>query len=369
MLSYQMIACGVNQGAGATRLRFAEKDATDVAGLFLSGLGPLQDPNLQLLLGREASVRRVRRALLVVEAARPDCFVFYFSGHGSADGVLCSDGLLHFAALRDHLQAIDAQRMIVVLDVCHAAAFAQYLPAGQVGGLAGILDPDWIELIATATPGTRLLFSAGADRTAGEGGGVPNGHFTYAWTEALIRSPGDLRGRRGRWVSDRRSFAVARKILRDELGVRQEPVGLGVNGDFPLVRSGADEVVGEATVCDILQHLRSVEVTFAIGNRRLLTTYIRLGIYDAQGQLLWQSEGDVVPEHDCVRCSEVFERPVLVWPPLRTHQLASAAWSSGTPGVAVTWRVEIEDERRRRLCAADHTTWLPVAGDRTGSWC
>jgi hypothetical protein len=259
MKIYRIVSCGVNEGPGAEKLSFAEKDAEDVKRFFSSALGPVDESDVSVLLGSRAKVLDVRLALIGMALDTPTFAVFYFSGHGNEQGLLCADGLFPYADLVSDLRCIKASKSIVILDVCRAASYLDFLKEARERP-SGRLALGWFEALAHATPGSRLIFSAARDRNSGEGGLVRNGHFTWALLEALRTSPADISRSGHFWVSDQRAFSTARRLMIKKFGTKQEPVERGLTGDLPLALSQAEVPVGEASIvqADVAVHGVSV---------------------------------------------------------------------------------------------------------------
>lgn len=123
------------------------KDATDIAALLADEKrGGYPDKNVRLLRDEEATLTAIRRELVELAGrASPESAVFiYFSGHGGAvasgpragqyllpvDVAYPDDDALAATAIRDQefteaLRAIPAQKVLIVLDCCHAGGIGQ----------------------------------------------------------------------------------------------------------------------------------------------------------------------------------------------------------------------------------------------------
>jgi hypothetical protein len=297
--TYRLISVGVNEALGLKPLRYAERDATSIARVFASGVGPLTDADVTLLRGYRATSHRLNLALGALAYNRPDHLVVYISSHGNELGVALVDGPYSFAALAEWLRRIGSPHTMVILDTCHAAAYARY--AGiEVGGLAGILDLPWIVALAHATPGSRLMFSTGAKRTASEGGRVRHGHFTWALLRALANAPGDLRAGGECWISDAAAFAQARARMIQVFGPRQVPQAIGLTGDFPLAMSQAHAAVGDASIDEarLVSTSGQLAVEFCVTGRRHLPTHLRWSLRNAAGAEIAADTVDVATADD-----------------------------------------------------------------------
>ena len=156
-MRYQVLCLGVNEGPGGSTLRFAEKDATDIYNVFTSALGPprargycdtAEDANRQSVLARLRELAR----------QPPEFLLLYFSGHGSKEGILLSDGLLEFSVLAQRLRAINTRTTLIIFDTCHAAAYGGFVREGDVAGVGDYEDElAWAKMLAQSRPGTRML--------------------------------------------------------------------------------------------------------------------------------------------------------------------------------------------------------------------
>ncbi|HSC86231.1 MAG TPA: hypothetical protein VLC09_03135, partial [Polyangiaceae bacterium] len=186
----------------------------------------------------------------------------------------------------------------VILDVCFAASYLGFLREARLGGLGSPpnLQLEWLRALATATPGTRLIFSTGADRLSGESPQHRNGYFTSAFLTALTRSRGDIQTEEGTWVSDQRAFAVTRRVLRDLTNGKQVPVERGLTGDFPLALSQADEPVGGANFIRTSVEAGTLNVRFEVDERKNVETRLRWSLTNDAGTEIAASVRSVIPD-------------------------------------------------------------------------
>lgn len=348
---YRVIACGVNQGPSAKPLQFAEKDAADFAAFFRGALGPpVSDEQVVLLQGSAASARSIELAIigagLLSDATT--YLVFYFSGHGGRDGVLTSTGILPYESIIQALRLASIPFTTVILDVCFAASYLGFLKEARVGGLG--MPPDlqlqWLHALASATPGTRLIFSTGADRTSGESTQLANGVFTNAFLTALKRCRGDLvLGEGVSWVSDQRAFAAARHLLVTRTAGKQVPVERGLTGDFPLALSQAEEPVGTAHFLRTSIEAGSLTVRFQIEERKHVETRVRWKLLNAFGEEIASSADALHPTEEAEAYGGRIECPHA-----RVRSDDASRLHRMTYGEApLEWVLSIEDELGRVL--------------------
>ncbi len=179
-----------------TDLRFAEKDATDVAGLLATGkMGRWE---VRVLPGTAATEAGAASALkeAILGATEEDVVLAYFSGHGSVDR-LDRDVFLMFQdsdpdraesglsirSLERWLAASRAGQVILILDACRSGYSP---PSGKGGAGAARFDDDALFASQTLTAPNRIfLTSSKGDQRSWEDEHLGNGVFTYFLIRAL----------------------------------------------------------------------------------------------------------------------------------------------------------------------------------------
>lgn len=336
-VSYKVLCVGVNRD-----LKFAQKDAQDVAGLMASPLSMVPPHEVVCLL--EPSITEMRRHLYRITQEAPTHFLLFFSGHGSPEGICLSDQTMRFGELARWLTAVQARHTFSILDTCHAGAFL------EKGAVLGALAVDGIDLLARATPSSRVICSSAADRFSGEGMGVPNGHFTASFMAAMMVAPGDLGTRQGAWISDARIYKYTRRILKKQWG--QEPVCRRLTGDFPVVRDHKD-VVGSGAIVGTDFIDGTFQATIALSGRFALPTTVRVEALNRQGrQLAVFNQVMRASGNDDVRTYSLTFPPeqLMLDPESRLHfRLRQAA--------PIVWRASILDARGRMLDEDERLDW------------
>lgn len=282
---YHVICMGVNQGPTGNALRYAEKDAEDVATLFRGVLSP-PTAQVKTLIGSEATAQALEFELLLKSLVKPPKYlVLYFSGHGGPDGILTSSGLLPYETLVESIRGTSIPFVTVILDVCFAASYLGFLKEARLGGLAKPRDLrlQWLFALASATPGSRLIFSTGATALSREASEFKNGVFTHFFLSALRRCRGDIRFDSGAWISDQRAFVATKRAVERYSNGEQIPVERGLTGDFPLVLSQAEEPLGTANFCRAVLESGTLNVNFAVEERSGLHTTIRWRLLNPDG--------------------------------------------------------------------------------------
>ena len=233
--------------------------AKDVAALrdFLtdSSFGAFPAGNVRTLVDAEATKKNILYALadLRDRAAPEDLVLFYFSGHGyrpSSDGdhgapayilpyidsarALSSPsiGCINYDDITDIVQSMDAEKVVVFLDACHAGGIK---PGGSKEILGNAYDRFWSEW--DNARGHALLLSSDQSQKSWE---EPDGSV---FTKFLIRG---LKGEADENNNAIVGFEELARYLerevplytREKFGQRQNPTrryDLGpVNGDIPL---------------------------------------------------------------------------------------------------------------------------------------
>ncbi len=342
---YHVISCGVNTPPNETPLRFAEKDASDIATVFSSAIGPVS--GVTPLLGIDADNNGIFSAFLAAAESPPEYLVFYFSGHGNDEGIALADGDLTYETLAAYIRYVEAPYTFVILDVCSAASAAPFLKEAVVGGL-GTLKESWLAALASATPGTRLIFSTGANKSALEPVNLGNGLFTHFFLKALRESSGDLSWNNESWISDRRACVTARWHMKVS-GHAQIPLFFNLSGDFPLTISQDDNPVGFAHFSGTAISRHSLDVSFRIASREGLKTTLRWELANGRGDVVASGRYTKTPMIDAAKYSGSIPCP---HEKLRTDSFTRA--SNMISGLApVTWTLQLFDEADNLLDSSE----------------
>lgn len=294
---FHLLSIGVNDSPGAKLLNFAEKDAQDVFEAFTGGEGPVRPANARLLQGDDATLRIVQRELHRISRAHPEFFVFYFSGHGSPNSLSLADEKLRFSDLYSAIAKIRAERTIVILDSCHAAGYANYTPGGPIR-LGGVPTRSWLDLLAEATPGTRLIFAVGEDRLSSENNVIENGVFTHALLKGLRHATPDLAHEGESYVSERRAFFYALRHIKDVQGEDQSPQSRGLVGDFPLFRPQSVNDIGVGWISRAVIGAEELHLTIHTNGRQFVPTRLAYQVFLNNGRLLHEGNALLTPQFD-----------------------------------------------------------------------
>ena len=290
-MRYSLITAGVNASPQQTILDWAEKDAQDFHDLMTSAIGP--SPQTTHLLGRAATGQSISRAFMSSALVQPDFLVFYFSGHGDENGLAVADGALHHSNLVDFIRMVDAPHTLLVLDVCRAASFWGWIKEASEG-FAGVPETTWFDVLAQATPSTRMMFSTGPMRDAGERDDLQNGVFTHGLIKALTTMWPTLPAHDPTFITDVAAFSAARRFVR-RVDPTQTPVAVGLTGDFPMVKSEKVEIVGDASLERVVVFPDHIKLTVRVAKRHKLKTKCAITLHNNNGKVLDFAESVLRP--------------------------------------------------------------------------
>ena len=294
---YYLVSVGVNAPLGSKALSYAEKDAADLYKAFVGGEGPVAPERAKLLVGGEARVADILRAIVTAVAAQPSHLLFYFSGHGNEQGLAAADGLLGFKLLHRTLRAVNAPWSMVILDTCRAASYAAFVKEARVK-VGAVPDVSWYEALAAATPGTRLIFSTGADRNSGESAALQNGLFTHAFLQGMRHAKPDLNMVNSLYVSDQRAFNYARWHMRTIQGSKQLPEEMRLTGDFPMLRPQATNEVGDGWFNQAVPFPHHLRVVMQVEGRQYVGTKLQYAVVNSAWTLLHSDVIEFEPKYD-----------------------------------------------------------------------
>ncbi|MEM6259650.1 MAG: caspase family protein [Planctomycetota bacterium] len=196
-----LLAIGINDFVDPEipDLETCEADAEAIYELLThSEIGAVPRENATLLLGAQATYRRIKTALVNLDRVPADSTVFiYFSSHGTKERgeafwVTQDTELKTVAAtalsnteINQRLSRIQAKRKVVMIDACYAAATVQGQKA--IIDVAGILE-------SYGGAGHATLSAAGPDETALEARDLDHSVFTYHLLAGLRGKADDPEG-------------------------------------------------------------------------------------------------------------------------------------------------------------------------------
>jgi hypothetical protein len=353
--SYRILAIGVNHARGQSSLTCAENDANDIVTALTSGIGP-PGARATPLVGSSATRANVLAQLKALADERPQRLVFFFSGHGSTSGICLADKLLCYHCIANGLRDVRAQSTIIILDTCHAGAFARHERREDVGDprMAGIEDDLAWARVLSAAAGHRVLLATSETALAHEFREVGNSRFTAALLDAFTNAAPDLWQDGIGFISDAAAFTSATRYMK---GTGQVPKRLGRLGDFPMVRSELAQQVGAAEIRSLmLTDSYAATAACELKGRRHLPTTVRFCLRHADGTLISAKSMRVFAEADRQDTTYrvTFDADVL------TRDARARTLLSARSAVPVTWTFEVEDGLRRVLGARGITQHYAV---------
>jgi len=248
------LAVGISRYTHLRKLAAAAVDAKDVAAVIRSGINPSV---VKELLDRNATKRAILKELswLAKTAGPQDTVIIHLSGHGgrfsetSEQAYFCpvesssrnpARSGLSSKELTTALRAIRSERLIVLIDACHAGGIGQ--PRDTDGPRAGYTSRDVGDLIKGE--GRMIMAASRPDESAWEVPEMRNGLFTNYLLEALrgevARADGSI------WATDIFSY-VSRNILKHEL---QRPFQKAYGEDFVVLMQNKENVRSRAAVAE-----------------------------------------------------------------------------------------------------------------------
>lgn len=350
------ICIGVNSSPGQQPLRFAERDAYNIAHDFQGPLGmPIGE--CRLLLSAQATSAALLATCLHASARDVDVLRVYFSGHGSNTGLALADGELEFEDFATMLRLVGARHVVVILDTCHAAAAAPYFGVGGVGAILGedTILRAWVSAFQRALPGIRLIFSVGRAEHSLEDARLRGGVFTHFLRRALRLASGSLAANGYSFVSDLDVFVRTTRLLL-AAGYRQLPEAVGLNGDLPMGLSQVGHPVGPARFTHTFAGAEGLHVAVDTRLRHGFNTFLRWAVTSPFGK----SFGTQM--HQVSRA--LASRPIhLPYPHYQLHgdldtQRLLRAWGAAE----IYYQLQLIDEVGQVLDA--HAVAVPIAARR-----
>ena len=264
-----------------SRLRGCVPDAQRFA-VFLHSVRGGSFQHVVLLKDRAATLARLRKEFRSASSGLWEQVVFYFSGHGSSQGILAWDGLMGFEELALSIRHLRAQWPLLVLDACQSGALHEHFDG--IGGIPAPYDSSriYLDALRRAHPGLRVLTAVDRQTLAMERN--EQGVFTSALLKAARTTLPDLNRH---VVSAARVFSEANEALwKDGEAL---PQSSGSLGDFPMALTDTVLPLGGAEF--LQQPLRLVsqpgapvsarfEFTMRLMGRRLLPTTVLHRVYD-----------------------------------------------------------------------------------------
>lgn len=295
-----------NQG-GANRapLRYADSDAASLERV-LHELGDLAVDDVIRLRGarldklRQAlktSAERLREARNKGQRAE---FLFYYSGHSDATGLLLGEQTLSYRELRQSLDAMPAEVRIAVVDAC---------ASGQLTRLKGGQRlPPFVVARKSTVKGLAILTSSSANEASQESDQLGGSFFTHYLVSAL-RGAADADDDGKITLNEAYQFAFQRTLARTQQtqAGAQHPsydMRLSGSGDLILTRFGESEAQlvltaelrGEIAVLDHAGRVQAELHKDSHRGQRIALTPGRYQVFVSQGSKRFVAQLDLHKE-------------------------------------------------------------------------
>lgn len=116
--NYVMCVGLSNYPKGVNSLRVSANDALTIQKVFEKNGNSTVSILTNESATRDAVLKKMRQAF--ANAKSGDAVIFYFSGHGTKQGLACYDGVLSFDRILEIMKASPAQTKVVIADACYS---------------------------------------------------------------------------------------------------------------------------------------------------------------------------------------------------------------------------------------------------------
>jgi hypothetical protein len=187
--SYAVVVGSNPGGEGQATLRFAERDAVNMAAV-LKDLGGYPAGNVTLLVHPRpaellAAIDRVEGLVRAdQERGLQSVLLFYYSGHAKATALNLGRDDLDLAALRERIEAVPATLKVVILDACQSGAFS------GIKGVEPAADFSYNSVARLDAAGVAVMASSSSTELSQESERLGASYFTHHLLVAL-RGAGD----------------------------------------------------------------------------------------------------------------------------------------------------------------------------------
>lgn len=230
-------------------LKLAAKDAKDIASFFSNHSQLFNTADVKLLINESATKASVEKELYygLRKAGKDDTIVLFFSGHGAEDPYLPGKFFfltydsdpenLQATAVRmsglEFLKALDARRVVLMADSCHAGGFSRMGVKSSKVALKKFL----VEF--SESSGKVIITSSRPDQVSLEMPGIDNSVFTHFLLQGL-KGASD-KDQDGIVTLDETYHYVYGQTVKQTKGVQHPQLEGSLVGKFPLaVRSDAN---------------------------------------------------------------------------------------------------------------------------------
>lgn len=224
-------------------LKLADNDAMAFSEFLKSQKKVFKETHVKLLLNEQATKSEMEKFLYYTlhKVGKQDTVILFFSGHGACDPLRPSDFLflsydaepeyLGATAVKmsglDFLKGMEAERILIIADACHAGGFSQMKPKATFQ-----VQQQFLNEIRSSS-GCAVIASGRGDQLSWEVPNLKNSVFTHTLIEGL---KGKADTNHDGIVTLQEAYQYAYNKTREHTGGHQHPqLELGkLVGSFPL---------------------------------------------------------------------------------------------------------------------------------------
>lgn len=213
-----LLSVGISDYQGENNdLKLPENDARTVSYVYEQ----CGNATVETLLNSSASCKKIksRMTALFSKAGKDDIVVLFFSGHGSANGLVAYDGVLSYPEIRKIYSQCKSRNKMVFADACFSGKMRVAGNSTPSGGKA---------------QNVMFFLSSRNNETSMETPMMKNGFFT-AFLERGLRGGAD--SDRNRIVTAKELFDFVSNGVKEISSDRQHPVMWGnFSNDMPVIK-------------------------------------------------------------------------------------------------------------------------------------
>jgi len=175
-----LFAASNHGGDGRQALRYAESDALSLSKVFeeLGGLSPVDNTILlSPTKDRFLNTLNVLKSRVEQDKNTRTEFIFYYSGHSDAEGLLLGDGKVGYRELRNAINDIQSDVKIAILDSCQSGVFTRLKGGKRIS--------PFLMNAANRVNGNVFLSASSESEAAQESDEIEGSFFTHHFVSAL----------------------------------------------------------------------------------------------------------------------------------------------------------------------------------------
>ncbi|MDR3201458.1 MAG: caspase family protein [Spirochaetales bacterium] len=231
---FGLFAGSNNGGAGRVTLRYAVSDARSVAKVFAEMGGIRPEDSLLLVEPAARDITRqidalAEKILAAKKSHKRTELVFYYSGHSDEEGLLLNAEKYTYKSLREHINSIQSDMRIVILDSCASGAFTRLKGGSKT-------QPFLIDTSVSAE-GYAFLTSSSAAESSQESDAIRSSYFTHSLVAGL-RGAADSVGDGRVTLNEVYRFAYSETLAKTEIskyGAQHPSYDMQVSGSGDVI--------------------------------------------------------------------------------------------------------------------------------------